>query len=272
LRTISCSNRGLPPGLSWLVARARATIRAVSEHTTAGFVVIGNEILSGKVVDANTPFLAKELRSLGVALERVSVIPDEVETISQTVRRYAESFDVVFTSGGVGPTHDDITMDGIARAFEVSVVEHPALRSAIEEYVREPNESHLKMARVPDGAELLVGPHKAFPTIVMGNVYILPGIPEIFRAKVEALRDHLRTRPYYLRQVLVSKNETAIAAYLNATLAAFPELLLGSYPKLSNPDYQVRLTLESKDEGYVDLALADLISRMPPGYVVKVES
>ncbi len=244
----------------------------MSEHTTAGFVVIGNERLSGKVVDANTPYLAKELRKLGVSLERISVIPDDLGIIAETVRRFSGLFDVVFTSGGVGPTHDDITMDGVARAFEVEVIEHPVLRRAIEEYVKEPNRSHYKMAEVPDGAELVAGAHKAFPTVVMRNVYILPGIPEIFRAKVDALGERLRTRPYHLRQVLVAENETAIAAYLDATLAAFPDLLLGSYPKLANPEYQVRLTLESKDESYVDEALADLVGRMPAGYVVKVES
>lgn len=243
----------------------------MAEHTTAGFVVIGNEILSGKVVDANTPYLAKELRTLGVALERVSVIPDDIETIASTVRSHAERFDVVFTSGGVGPTHDDITMDGIALAFDVEVVVHPVLRKAIEDYVREPNESHLKMAAVPDGSELVAGEHKAFPTVLMRNVYILPGIPEIFRAKVDALRDRLRTRPYHLRQVLVAENETAIANFLNATMDAFPELLLGSYPKLSHPEYKVRLTLESKDEQYVVAALDDLIDRMPKGYIVKIE-
>jgi molybdenum cofactor synthesis domain-containing protein len=245
----------------------------VREHLSAALVVIGNEILSGKVTDSNTPFLARELRALGVALERVGVIPDELEVIASTVSEYASRFDVVFTSGGVGPTHDDITMDGVAAAFGRPLVEDPGLRRAIEEFAGpRPGSALLKMAQVPEGAELLFGGHAAFPTIVVGNVYVLPGIPEIFQAKVVSLRERFRARPYHLRQVLVTENETRIAEFLNATLAAFPDLLLGSYPKLTEPDYCVRLTLESKDEDYVDRALADLVARLPQAWVHRVET
>ena len=243
----------------------------MSEHTSAAMIVIGNEILSGKVADSNSPFLARELRELGVALERVIVIPDSIDVIGETVRAYSETFDFVFTSGGVGPTHDDITIAGIAHGFGVEVVHHPGLRETIQSYIKgELTPAHLKMAEVPEGSELVAGEGKTFPTVVMGNVYILPGIPEIFEAKIEGLRERFRTRPYFLRQVLVSEHETNIAEYLDATLAAFPELLLGSYPKLQNPRYRVRLTLESTDEGYLEAALADLVGRMPAGFVVEV--
>lgn len=245
----------------------------VRDHLSAALVVIGNEILSGKVVDTNTPFLAKELRGLGVSLERVVVIPDDLEQIAAEVSDFSRRFDVVFTSGGVGPTHDDITMDGVAAAFGRPLVEHGELRRAIENFVgKRVNAAHLKMAQIPEGAELIVDDKLAFPTVLVGNVYILPGIPELFQAKVISLRDRFRTRPYFLRQVLVRDNETLIAEFLNATLVAFPELLLGSYPKLSDPEYRVRLTLESKDESYVDRALADLVGRLPAGCVFRVES
>lgn len=238
---------------------------------TAGFVVVGNEILSGKIADANTPFLARELRALGVSLERVTIIPDDIDTVACVVADFARRFEIVFTSGGVGPTHDDITMDGVALAFGRRMVEHAGLRREIQQFVGdEINEAHLKMARVPEGCELVVDRHAAFPTVVVDNVYILPGIPEIFQHKLVALRDRFRSRPYHLRQVLVREHETGIAEVLNETLAAFPELLLGSYPKLSDPEYRVRLTLESKDETYVEAALKDLIRRLPEGVVVKV--
>jgi FAD synthetase len=244
----------------------------VRDNLTAALVVIGNEILSGKVTDTNTPFLARELRGLGASLERVVVIPDEIGEIAATVSECSRRYDVVFTSGGVGPTHDDITMEGVAAAFGRPTVEHPELRRAIESFVgRRVNASHLKMAQVPDGAELIVDDKLAFPTVLVGNVYILPGIPELFQAKIVSLRDRFRARPYFLRQVFVRDNETIIAEFLNATLLAFPELLLGSYPKLSDPDYRVRLTLESKDEAYVDRALADLVARLPAGCVLRVE-
>lgn len=242
------------------------------EHFSAALVVIGNEILSGKVIDTNTPFLAREMRSLGVSLERVVVVPDNIELIAADVADFSKRFHVVFTSGGVGPTHDDITMDGVAAAFGRPLVEHPALRAAIEKFVgSRVNAAHLKMAQIPEGAELIVEDKLAFPTVVVENVYILPGIPELFQAKIVALRDRFRTRPYHLRQVLVRENESHIAEFLNATLLAFPELLLGSYPKLSEPDYRVRLTLESKDEAYVERALADLVERLPAGCVFRIE-
>ena len=128
----------------------------------------------------------------------------------------------------------------------------------------------LKMAEVPQGAELVGDDGDLFPTVHIANVYVLPGVPEIFEAKVRALGERFRSAPYHLREVYVSAYETAIAEHLDATLAAFPEILLGSYPKLSHPEYKVRLTLESKDESYLEQALADLIGRMPPGFVVKV--
>ncbi|RMD81985.1 MAG: competence/damage-inducible protein A [Candidatus Dadabacteria bacterium] len=245
---------------------------SAARNTTAAMIVIGNEILSGKVVDSNSPFLARQLRSLGVSLERVLVIPDDVETIAAAVADFAARFDYVFTSGGVGPTHDDVTIEGVARAFGVGVVVHPELRRIVERAVgQDPPAAYLKMAEVPEGAELLDAGETNFPTVLFRNVYILPGIPEIFQAKVKALRERFRGRPYHLRQVFVAASETAIAEYLNATLGKFPDLLLGSYPKLSHPEYSVRLTLESKDEEYLDRALEDLISRMPDHMIVKVE-
>jgi FAD synthetase len=245
---------------------------SVPAAKTAAMVVIGNEILSGKIVDSNSGFLARELRGVGVSLERIMVIPDETSTIADTVRSCSERFDLVFTSGGVGPTHDDLTISGVAAAFSVAVVEHPQLRAVIDRVGGDrPGAAMLKMAEVPAGAELVGAKEDVFPTVRIGNVYVLPGIPEIFEAKVRALLERFRSAPFHIRQVFISVYETAIAEYLDATLAAFPDLLLGSYPKLSHPDYQVRVTLESKDEAYLDAALDDLVGRMPAGYVLKIE-
>lgn len=129
----------------------------------------------------------------------------------------------------------------------------------------------LKMADVPEGAELVGDKDDFFPTVHIANVYVLPGIPEIFETKVRALGERFRSAPYHMRQVYVAAYETSIAEHLDATLAAFPELLLGSYPKLSDPEYKVRLTLESKNEAYLERALADLIARLPAGFVVRID-
>jgi len=238
---------------------------------TAAMVVIGNEILSGKVADTNSTFLARELRRAGVSLERIIVIPDDIPTIAEVVGECSERYDHVFTSGGVGPTHDDMTIAGVALAFGRKVVVHEDLSRAIEQAIgRRPSPAYLKMAEVPEGAGLVASDPSHFPTVQIENVYVLPGIPEIFEAKIVSLRDRFVSQPYHLRQVLVAASEGRIADILHATLSAYPELMLGSYPKLADPEYQVKLTLESKDETYVDRALEDLVGRIPSEYIVRI--
>jgi molybdenum cofactor synthesis domain-containing protein len=239
---------------------------------TAGIVVIGNEILSGKVTDSNSPFLARELRKLGVTLQRITTIPDDVATIAATVKDFAARFEIVFTSGGVGPTHDDVTMEGVARAFGRPVVRHPELDKRLREYLgSNANEARMRMADVPEGAELIVDQRLGFPTIKCENVYIMPGIPEILEQKFLALRERFAASPYHLRVVFTRDGEGSIAEHLNATVAKFPELLLGSYPKLGDSEYAVKLTLESKDEAYVEAALAHLLTLLPRETVVRTE-
>jgi FAD synthetase len=237
----------------------------------AGIVLIGNEILSGKIEDANAAYLCRELRGLGVDVRRITVVPDDVDVIAREVAGFSRDFDVVFTSGGVGPTHDDVTIAGVARAMEVSVVRHPDLVALLDRYYKGAlNDAKLKMAEVPAGAELLADDGLGFPTILMRNVYVLPGVPEIFRRKFEALRERFRDRPFHLSNVFVRIGEGSLAEYLNALLAEFPSLLLGSYPELSNPEYRVKVTLESRDRDYLDQALTRLLERLPDEAVVKV--
>lgn len=237
----------------------------------AGIILIGNEILSGKITDANAAYLCRELRALGVDVRRIAVIPDETELIAREVSAFSRDFDVVFTSGGVGPTHDDVTIEGVAQALGVRVIRHPMLVEMLERYYRCPlSEAQLKMAEIPEGAELLTEGSVRFPTILMRNVYVLPGVPEIFRQKFEALRDRFRDTPFHLRQVFVRVGEGTLADYLNELLARFPALMLGSYPEFSNPEYRVKVTLESRDHQYLEQALAAFLDRLPAEVVVKV--
>jgi molybdenum cofactor synthesis domain-containing protein len=239
---------------------------------TAGVVVIGNEILSGKVIDVNSPFLAQELRKLGVELRRVTTIPDELDLIGRVVRQFHEEFDVVFTSGGVGPTHDDVTIEGIALGLGRRVVRHPDIEQRLRQFYKdEVNDARLKMSEVPEGAELITDTNLNFPTIKLENVYILPGIPEIMRAKFLALRERFTTDPYHLKVIYTRPGEGAIAHFLHQTMAEFPDLMLGSYPKIGDPEYSVKLTMESKDEGYVQRAFERLMSLLPAGSVVRTE-
>ena len=238
---------------------------------TAGIILIGNELLSGKIRDENAAYLCLELRALGVDVRRIVVIPDEVGLIAEEVAVFAKTFDVVFTSGGVGPTHDDVTIEGVARAMAVPVVRHPELVALLERHYRDTlTEAALRMAEIPAGAELITGGSLRFPTILMRNVYVLPGVPEIFRKKFDALRERFRDQPIFLKNVFVSVGEGSIADHLNALVREYPELLCGSYPELSNPEYKVKITLESRDLAFLDRALAELLKRLPADSVVRV--
>jgi molybdenum cofactor synthesis domain-containing protein len=239
---------------------------------TAGIVLIGNELLSGKVTDTNASYLCRELRALGVAVRKISVVPDEVDLIAAEVSEFSRAHDVVFTSGGVGPTHDDVTMEGVARAMGVPVVRDPRLVALIARHAKGPlNEARLKMAEVPEGAELVAGEQLMFPAVVAGNVYILPGVPEIFRQKFEALKERFRDSPYFLASIFVGIGEGTLADYLNDLLRKHPELMLGSYPEFSNPEYKVKVTLESKDRALMEQAVAELLGRLPADAVIRVE-
>jgi molybdenum cofactor synthesis domain-containing protein len=239
---------------------------------TAGIILIGNEILSGKIADANAAYLCRELRSLGVEVRKITVIPDEVAVIAEEVGQFHQDYDVVFTSGGVGPTHDDVTIEGVARALGVPVVRDPRLVQLLEGFYKRPlNEARLKMAEVPDGAELMADSALVFPAVVVRNIYILPGVPEIFRQKFEALRERFREAPFFLCSVFVNIGEGTLADHLNELLRERPQLLLGSYPEFSNPEYKVKVTLESKDRDYLEAAIAAFLARLPKTSVVRVE-
>jgi molybdopterin-biosynthesis enzyme MoeA-like protein len=127
------------------------------------------------------------------------------------------------------------------------------------------------MAEVPEGAELLASDHLVVPVIVVGNVHVFPGVPEIFRRKFDAIKERFREQPYLLRMVFFQVGEGTLAEHLNAMLRSFPELLCGSYPEFTNPDYKVRVTLESKEPEYLEAALRDLLARLPAEAVVRVQ-
>jgi len=239
---------------------------------TAGILIIGNEILSGKVTDSNSPYLCRELRALGVDVERILTIPDEVQLIARETRALSDAYDFVFTSGGIGPTHDDLTMEGIGAAFERKVVLNESIAKRIEQAQgRPPNESQLKMATIPEGALLVEAGDLWFPVVIVENVHIFPGIPELLRKKFESIRDRFRGVPVLLKRVFVKLRESDIAASLHELLEEFPELMLGSYPRIGEESFHVLLTLESRDAGYLQRALDSLLRRLPEDAIHKVE-
>ena len=255
---------GEPPAASGWV-----TIPAMS---TAALLVIGNEILSGKVRDTNSAFLAVELRKLGVDLERILTIPDEIDLIARETRDMSERFDFVFTSGGIGPTHDDMTMDGIAKAFDRELEMNQSMVDRMARYSDKPlNDAMKKMAIIPTGAEIIDVGGLWFPVVIVENVHIFPGIPELFEKKFHSLSDRFSGVPFQLKKIYVRPAESDIAEILNALLREFPELMLGSYPRINEEHYRVMLTLESRDESYLEKATESLFANLPPDSVYKIE-
>jgi molybdenum cofactor synthesis domain-containing protein len=233
---------------------------------TAGVLIIGEEILSGKVEDENARYLLRELRALGVGLRRVEVIPDEVEEIATAVRTLAARFDHVFTSGGIGPTHDDVTLPAVALAFGMRLERRPELEILIRaSMAAEFHERDLRMADVPDGARLLYGipPEPGrWPVIAVRNVYVLPGVPAIFRRKFDSVRELFRAGPIHSRALYSREGEGVIAAALDALVEEFPTVAIGSYPRLDAPDHKVKITLDGRDREAVESALGQLAERL----------
>jgi molybdenum cofactor synthesis domain-containing protein len=191
---------------------------------TAGILIIGNEVLSGKVVDQNSPYLVRELRALGVEVRRITTLPDEVPVIAQEVKAFAEQYDLVFTTGGIGPTHDDVTIAAISAAFERSVVRHPLLEDLLRRHYGDGiTAAQLRMAEMPEGSEMLEVGDRAFPVVVFRNVHIFPGIPEAVRRKFERIRERFREQPFLLRRVFLRCDEGQIAGDLNDVMSRFPK-------------------------------------------------
>jgi molybdenum cofactor synthesis domain-containing protein len=239
----------------------------------AAAILIGNELLSGKVTDANLFELAKTLRALGIRLGRVVMIPDDIELIANEVRALSAAFDIVFTSGGVGPTHDDVTIDAVARAFGVGVKIDPTMRTLLENaYGDKCGEGHLRMALVPDGAQLATTAEILWPTVVMNNVWVLPGVPEIFRMKLSVVRSWVRGPMQFLsRAVFTQLEEADLKPLLDQLVAAHDGVEVGSYPKWFDPTYKTKITFDAHDRQQLDAALAGFLALLPKGEPQRIE-
>ncbi len=235
--------------------------------SSAAACLIGNELLSGKVADANLWELARTLRSLGIELRRAVMIADDIPTIAEEVRRLSDTHDVVFTSGGVGPTHDDVTMEGVAAAFQVRASLEPTLERLLREhYGPDITDGQLRMGLAPEGATLALTTDIRWPTVVMRNVWVLPGVPEIFKMKLALLRDYL-TGPcaFTSRAVKLLLDEAELKPLLDRVVAAHPGVEIGSYPKWFDRSYRTKITFDGRDAAGVEAALAAFLEGLPPG-------
>jgi len=240
--------------------------------TTASGLIIGDEILTGKVRDTNGPLLIDFLRGLGVTLERLVYIRDELDTIAREVGDCSRSSDVVITSGGVGPTHDDLTIPGVAAAFGVEVVRHPDLEAMIRAWWGARfTEAALRMAEIPEGSRLLYSGDGLIPLVVCRNVFMLPGIPRLFEAKLAALRAEMGGRPPTVRSVYLRSDESQIAPLLGRAADEFRSVKIGSYPRSEGEDHRVWITVEADDAATVNAAVERLLELLPEEDVVRVD-
>ena len=240
---------------------------------TAAIIVIGDEVLSGKVEEQNARFLVRELRGLGVAVRRIEVVPDVPGEIAAAVTKASAEFDHVFTSGGIGPTHDDVTIAAIAAAFAVPVVRDQTLANLIREMSGSRLfERDLRMADVPEGANLIgdEGAPSRWPVVAFRNVYVLPGVPSILRRKFSMIRGRFQASPFYGRQIYSRDGEGAIADTLDKAATDFPSVAVGSYPHVDATDHKVLVTLDGRDEAMVARACAQIVVGLGKA-VVRVE-
>lgn len=237
-------------------------------NPTAAMLVIGDEILSGRTRDANMNHLAKELTSHGIALTEVRVVSDDAEAITKAVQALSAAYDHVFTSGGIGPTHDDITAENVARAFDRPISVRDDARAALQSHYDrqglELNEARLRMARIPDGATLIDNPISAAPGFIIENVYVMAGVPSIFNAMLAGVLPTLTGGAPVLSQSLqVFRGEGDIAGPLGDLAARYPDLSIGSYPFQRDGVFGAQIVVRGQDGAQVDAAMAELNRTFP---------
>lgn len=220
---------------------------------TASIIVVGREILTGKFQDENGPYLIGRLRTLGIDVRRLVVVDDVIEEIADEVRRCAEATDHVFTTGGVGPTHDDVTFEGVARAFGVGLVLDETLRALLSRHGLV-DEANLRMATVPEGTELFTGGVETYPVVRVRNVVVMPGIPALVKQKFEVLAPTLSGRRVHALRVYARDRESDVAGPLAALDAAHPAVDIGSYPRWGEGDHRLIVTAESTDPHALQVA------------------
>ena len=237
-------------------------------NPTAAMLVIGDEILSGRTRDANMHHLAGQLTQAGIDLKEVRVVSDDRAAIISAVQVLAEMYHSVFTSGGIGPTHDDITADCIADAFGASIDVRQDARDILaahyEKAGTELNAARLRMARIPDGASLIENPVSAAPGFTLGNVHVMAGVPSVFQAMVASVLPTLTGgQPLVSRTLRIDRGEGALAGPLGQLAEAHPELNIGCYPFQKDGRYGANVVIRGVDAGQVDTAIAELAGTFP---------
>jgi molybdenum cofactor synthesis domain-containing protein len=240
---------------------------AETKTWTAALLVIGDEILSGRTQDKNVAQVAAWLNDQGIRLAEVRVVPDVEARIADAVNALRATHDYLFTTGGIGPTHDDITVDSVAAALGVPVIVHPEARAILEDYYRDRpggvNQARMRMARTPEGAELIPNSASRAPGVRVGNIYILAGVPHIAAAMLEALTGTLEGgRPMVSVTIGARAAESEVAELLRVTEADHPGVAIGSYPFFKDGGYGSNFVIRADDEALVEQTGAELARRL----------
>ena len=227
---------------------------------TAAMLVIGDEILSGRTKDKNIGFVAEYLTGLGIDLNEVRIVPDDKAAIVEAVNALRHRYDYVFTTGGIGPTHDDITAESISEAFGVPCEPHPKAMKEMAAYYAEQGleftEARQRMARTPRGAELIANPISKAPGIRMGNVHIMAGVPKIMQTMMDAIAPTLKGgQKIYSKAVHCPFGEGTIGGPLGEIQERFPGTMIGSYPKYDEGNYTTQIVVRSRDKVLVEHAI-----------------
>ncbi len=234
-----------------------------SEILNAAIIIIGNEILSGKTQDQNIQFLALELGELGIRLREIRVIPDLEDEIITTVNTLREKYTYVFTTGGIGPTHDDITAEAIAKAFNDQYILHNEAKEIIEKYLadhnREAAEGHMRMAHMPKTAVPLLNRETGAPGFKVDNVFVMAGVPYIMQAMFQEAKNFLKAgKPIISRSIDVYVSENIIAVGFSALQDKYPQIEMGSYPFRRRDRWGTSLALRGDDPELIEQALSEL--------------
>ena len=242
---------------------------------TAAIVVVGSEVLSAKVQDENGPYLSRRLRDLGVELTALHVVPDRMDAVVEILLAARRRSDWVITSGGVGPTHDDLTVPAVARALGIAIRRDERMARVLREMHQRHHpgsafpEAALRMAELPEGTDLLGDPE--FPTLVVSRVVMLPGVPSFLRHQFERVTHLFAGAPYHLACLYFAWGEDRLAVPLAAVAEAHPEVEVGSYPRFDAADHRVRVTVEGRDRDAVRAAVDAVLGAVPPEALVRSE-
>ena len=238
-------------------------MKKVNKKVNAAIIIIGNEILSGRTQDTNVSFLAKWLNDLGVRVGEVRIIEDKEELIINTIKEVKNNFKYVFTTGGIGPTHDDITSNSIAKAFNLTYGYHKEAYDILEKYYKpgEFNKGRKKMAKLPDRAELIYNPSSGAPGFIVKNVFCLPGVPSILKSMVKGLENKIIGGKKILSKTIsVNTVESEIAKSLEDVQNKFKDIEIGSYPFFRMGKIGVSIVIRSTEKQQIDDCFKKIIS------------